>query len=136
MGRGIHVLSDSTKVVQKIPKAKAASAKDYSNSLVVCNWCYPLQLYGNTPKLYNRDLLQSTFTNACFLVKIRGLPWWIDVVQFCSTKTCCKIDLAETRSHLIRDLPHLRYIPHIFKWYNLQILPEEAESTFNDFVAS
>ena len=70
---------------QTLPKAKVESAKNYNKSLVGYIRCYPLKRFGNKSDHYCRDLLQSTCRNACFILKKRGLPWWIDMVQFFST---------------------------------------------------
>ena len=50
---------------QKHSQIKVASAKSYGNSLMVCNQCYPLQLFGNKLELYYKDLLQSASKIDC-----------------------------------------------------------------------
>ena len=47
---------DRDETSKQLPKAKFALAKDYGDSLMVCNWCYPLHLFGNKSEQYCNQL--------------------------------------------------------------------------------
>ena len=108
---------------QTLSKTKVASAKYYSNSLVVCNWCYPLQFFENKLEHYCNQFanMQASLQNkeTC-LVNRFG-------IQYFTTSSIFSIPFAYW----------LLFFKHLNIFLNGKTFrsKDEMESAFKDFVA-
>ena len=59
---------------QIFPNSKVAPAKNYSDSFVVCNQCYPLQFFGNKSVHYCNQLAEMHVSLQKILLHENAMP--------------------------------------------------------------